>query len=170
MASRQHQVQEHAVIKQPQRRRRLQVDLPSYLVTEVTRAAQVRSRIERVRVSPDQLVERALREYLWLDDDELQVGQILRLVNAVEPDSSVPRTVTPLAAVPVPSTFGTLLRRMRLEHHCEATKLAQALRMRINNLYEIERGVRTPLTEQAIFKAAKILEVDPQPLLDAARR
>ena len=56
--------------------KQLKVTLPGYLVDEVVRAAKVRSRVERVPVSSDLLVERALLDYLWLEPAEMMAGKL----------------------------------------------------------------------------------------------
>ena len=149
--------------------RPLQVHLPDYLVAEVRRAALVRSRIERKHVSQDLVVERALREHLWLDTDEMRVGAILR---PTPPIPAAPVTVALPDSSPTvqPSRFGELLRFLRRGKNLAVELLATAIGMSTHHLYEVERGIRTPLTEVQIRQVAKIMGVAPEPLLAAAQQ
>lgn len=149
--------------------RTLNARVPDYMVAEVHRAAQVRSRIERKPISADLIVERALASYLWLDPDEMCAGALLR---PTEPIPAEPTVVTTPVGVPVvkPSRFGTLLRQLRRRKQCPITQLAATLNLPAHYLYEIERGVRTPLTEERIRQVAQLLQIEPDELLSAARQ
>jgi hypothetical protein len=144
-------------------KRVLQVSLPNYLVAEVHRAAQIRSRIERTHVSADLLVTRALIEHLWLDPDEMRAGHmVLPEVAVVTPPSAY---TSPRPPLPPPQKFGTLLRSLRQQKRLSVAALARALNMSPHHFYEVERGIRTPLTETQIRCVAQLLDSDdPDPI------
>lgn len=146
--------------------RALHVSLPNYLVAEVPRAAKVRSRIERTHVSTDEIVRRALVDYLWLDADEMQAGAILRPTPPIPADPQVVSVPAP-PRPPAPPSFGVVLRQLRRQKKMAVAPLARALQITAQRFYEVERGLRTPFTEPQIRCVAQLLDVAPEPLLAA---
>jgi len=138
------------------RYKQLRARLPSHVVAEVARAAQIRSRIERHPVSPDLIVERALRDYLWLDDDEMRAGGL-----------KLPLTVEPAPPPVYHLSFGAIVRAARMQLHLNRGHVAKVLEVSARAVADIEAGIALP-SKDAIPKLATLLQVDVQRLLAAA--
>jgi DNA-binding XRE family transcriptional regulator len=129
------------------------------VVAEVQRAAQIRSRVERKPVSPDCIVERALRAYLWLDDDEMRAGG--PRLPAVVPEAATP-------PLPPYHAFGSMVRTARLRGHVLRSQLAKVLAVPAHTVANIEAGYCRPATPEAIMKLAELLQLDVTRLLALA--
>jgi DNA-binding XRE family transcriptional regulator len=126
------------------------------VVAEVARAAHIRSLVERHPVSPDLIVERALRDYLWLDDDEMRAGGL-----------KLPLTVEPVPPPVYHSSFGAMVRAARVQLHLNRGHIAKVLGVSARAVADIERGIALP-SKDDISKLATLLQVDVQQLLAAA--
>jgi transcriptional regulator with XRE-family HTH domain len=64
--------------------------------------------------------------------------------------------------------FGDLLRRTRKKADKSMLDLATHLGVSVVFISDVERGNRAPLTPDKILKVTELLDVDPEPLLQAA--
>lgn len=65
-------------------------------------------------------------------------------------------------------TFGALLRKVREEAKVSMGALARYLRVSVAYISDVERGNRAPLTNDKILRAADLLRISANPLLEAA--
>jgi transcriptional regulator with XRE-family HTH domain len=64
--------------------------------------------------------------------------------------------------------FGELLRDTRKKAGKSMLDLARGLDVSVVFISDVERGNRAPFTSEKILKVAELLDVDPEPLLQAA--
>ena len=130
------------------KRNNLSVCLPGHIVKEVKRAAEVRSHIEHTYVSADDIVRRALLDFLWLDEEEMKRG-------------GIGKEGPPVRKLPPPgASFGALLRKLRKAAHKTVKELAAHLGVSLRFLHALERDHETEINPKLLHKIAAFLEVN----------
>lgn len=68
------------------------------------------------------------------------------------------------------TTYGELLRKIRIERGRRQKDVAEAVTCTVAYVSDIERGTRAPFCDEDVLKVAEYLETDAQVMLDAAHR